>query len=315
MGSAVAEREKQHTRTTTLTLESKAADVTPDLPNPAQNVAEYKKHSLAAHYWGEIPPASQPIRQVAADEAQETFLRGFLDTPTDHAQRNPADWLVSLILHIVIIGAVLLAPLAFTQAIDLHKFQLTYLAMPKPPAPPPPPPAAMQQVPKQMIRQLRTSALTAPAVIPSKILQVKDDNPPDMSAGGVVGGIPGGEIGGVLGGIVGGTQTGPPPPPPAPAAKKTVYRVGGDVKPPRAITIVPPIYSPIARAARAEGVVVVDAIIDEHGDVVQARAVSGPGLLMSAAVQAVAQWKYEPTYLDGTPVAIRMEVHVYFNLH
>jgi len=94
-----------------------------------------------------------------------------------------------------------------------------------------------------------------------------------------------------------------------------VYRVGGDVKPPRAITIVPPIYSPIARAARAEGAVVVDAIIDEHGDVVQARAVSGPGLLMSAAVQAVAQWKYEPTYLDGTPVAIRMEVQVYFNLH
>jgi len=103
--------------------------------------------------------------------------------------------------------------------------------------------------------------------------------------------------------------------PPAPSATKKVYRVGGDVKPPRELKVVPPIYSPIAQMAHLEGVVVIDAVIDEHGDVVEGRAVSGPGLLIPAALNAVMQWKYEPTYLDGTPVAIRMEVQVHFRLH
>lgn len=298
-----------------LTLEVEPPEVASEVPKPTHETAEYKKHSLAAHYWGGIPQTEQPLRYVAAAEAQETFLRGLLDTPTDCRRRNPADWLVSVVLHVLVVGAVLIAPLAFTQAIDLHKFQMTYLAMPKPPAAAPAPrPPAMQQAPKQIVRPIQTAALTAPTLIPKKIAQVKDENLPDVDPGGVIGGIPGGEIGGVLGGIIGGVQNGPAAPPPPPAAKKAVYRVGGDVKPPRAITVVEPIYSPIARQAHVEGVVMIDAVIDEHGDVVEARAVSGPGLLIPAALRAVIQWKYEPTYLDGTPVAIRMEVQVHFSL-
>ena len=91
--------------------------------------------------------------------------------------------------------------------------------------------------------------------------------------------------------------------------------MGGDIKPPRELVRVAPIYSPIAQTARVEGTVEIDAIIDEHGDVVQARAVSGPGLLIASALQAVLKWKYEPTYLDGTPVAIEMKVQVNFHLH
>jgi protein TonB len=60
--------------------------------------------------------------------------------------------------------------------------------------------------------------------------------------------------------------------------------------------------------------VVVSAVIDEHGNVVQARAVSGHPLLIAAALQAVLQWKYEPTTLSGTPVSVQMEVTVHFNL-
>jgi protein TonB len=65
--------------------------------------------------------------------------------------------------------------------------------------------------------------------------------------------------------------------------------------------------------ARIWGVVVVDAVIDERGNVVGTRAVSGHPLLVPAALKAVLQWKYEPTLLNGTPVAVEMEVTVHFN--
>jgi protein TonB len=60
--------------------------------------------------------------------------------------------------------------------------------------------------------------------------------------------------------------------------------------------------------------VVVNAVIDEHGNVVGARALSGHPLLIPAALKAVLQWKYEPTLLNGTPVSVEMEVTVHFNL-
>lgn len=321
MNAPVAENERSHARTATLSLELEPTEVAPEPPKRTQEAGEYKKHSLAAHYWGDIPQSAQPLRYVAAAEAQETILRGLLDTPTDRRQRNPADWLMSVVLHILVVGMVLLIPFVFTQAIDLHNFQLTYLAMPKPPAAAPAPlPPALGQAVRRATRpvQFRPGGLIAPTLIPQRVAVIKDEPAPDINPGGVIGGVPGGESGGVLGGILGGTEHMPAPAAPAgvapPAAKKSVYRIGGKVKPPRAITVVDPVYSPIARAAHAEGVVVIDAFIDEHGDVVEARAVSGPGLLIPAALQAVMQWKYEPTYLDGTPVAIRMEVQVHFSL-
>lgn len=314
MNAPVAEREKQHGTTATVTLELNLPQKASEPAEPAQDASEYKKHSLAARYWGGIGQSKQPMRQVAAAEAQATFLQGMLDMPTDHRQKNPTDWIISLAVHILIVSAIVIAPLAFTQAIDLHAFQLTYLTMPKPPAAAPPPaPAVVQQAARRVFRAVR-SALVAPTLIPRRIEMVKDEPAPDVTEG-VVGGIPGGESGGVLGGILGGTEHGPAAPAIAPPAQKKVYRVGGDVKPPREIKVVPPVYSPIAQQAHAEGVVIIDAVIDDHGDVVEARAVSGPGLLIPEALKAVMQWKYEPTYLDGTPVAIRMEVQVHFRLH
>jgi protein TonB len=78
---------------------------------------------------------------------------------------------------------------------------------------------------------------------------------------------------------------------------------------------VQPPYSPVARAARIEGDVVVDAVIDEHGNVVRAHAISGPDVLIPAALAAVQQWKYAPTYLNGEAVSIGMNVTVQFRLH
>jgi periplasmic protein TonB len=70
----------------------------------------------------------------------------------------------------------------------------------------------------------------------------------------------------------------------------------------------------LAKAARISGKVVIDSVIDTHGDVTQATVVSGPPLLITAALNAVEQWKYQPTLLNGQPVAVDMFVTVTFSL-
>ena len=73
-------------------------------------------------------------------------------------------------------------------------------------------------------------------------------------------------------------------------------------------------YPRLAKDARVQGVVDIDAVIDVHGNVVQARAMDGPGLLIDAALKAVSQWKYEPTYLNGQPYPVDLVIQVTFSL-
>jgi periplasmic protein TonB len=309
---SLQELETGHVRHGSFVLDLSAAPDHAPLARPAQPVEQYKKHSLVASNWGAMPASPRRLRYVAAEEAQETFLHGLLETPTAEDHRSPLDWVISLVIHVAVVAAVIIIPLAFTQSIDFHNLRVTYLSLPRPPAaaPAPRPPELATQ--KRMFHALQPSTITMPTMIPKKVVQFKDEAAPEIEVGGVAGGIEGGETGGVLGGILGGAVG--PTPPPKPAAKKTVYRVGGDVKPPRELLKVPPVYSAIARMAHVEGTVEIDAIIDENGNMVQARAVSGPGLLIASALEAVMKWKYEPTHLDGTPVPIEMRVTVHFSL-
>jgi periplasmic protein TonB len=265
---------------------------------------------------GDPPPKST---NPAHDRERDTFTEALLELPCEYRRRNPVEWVVSFAAHVVIVLALIIAPLFFTQTLNLQAFRTTWLVSPAPPAPPPPPPAAIvQRTVKPVARLMQAGRMMAPSVIPKKILVIKEAPlPPDPGAGvtgGVPGGIPGGQVGGILGGIIGGVLN----PvaaiaPPAPPAKRIV-RVGGNVKPPRPISTPPPVYPAIAKAANIHGTVIIDAVIDIQGNVVQARAVSGPGLLISAALQAVTNWKYEPTLLNGEPTAVEMHVVVNFVL-
>jgi outer membrane biosynthesis protein TonB len=247
-------------------------------------------------------------------KAEETFLKGMLETPWRQGHRSPAEWALSILLHIAIVSTVVLAPLLYTQVIDLRTFQTMLLVAPRPPAAAPPPATVAQRVTKPAIHVLEPKAVMAPAMIPAKIRIVRDEAPPDPGVDGVIGGVPGGASGGVLGGIIGGT-TGAKLAPPPPAVKAgTILRVGGDIKAPREVYKPAPIYPTIAQIAHTQGVVILDALINEHGDVVQAQAIDGPGLLIPAALAAVLKWKYEPTYLDGVAVSIKMHVVVKFTL-
>ena len=288
----------------------------PKIPAPAQPAEYYKSRSLAARNWGALAGSGEGLRQVSAQEAQETFLKNLLDTPTTRGKRSPVHWMLSVGLQAVVVAAVVIIPLTFTQVLDTRDLRATYLELPPPP-PPAPPPSAPNTPARPAVRRITTPTITMPTIVPKRIAEVRSEPAPEIGGTGVPGAT-GGLEGGVLGGVIGGVGGGPPPPPPpasAPPKRTGPYRVGGEVKAPRQIARVDPVYSPVARVAKVEGVVLIDAVIDEHGDVVQAKAISGPPLLMPAALQAVLKWKYEPTYLDGMPVPIEMRVEVGFHLH
>ena len=114
----------------------------------------------------------------------------------------------------------------------------------------------------------------------------------------------------------------PPPPPPAPPTPptpvwnpgETPLRVGGAIKEPKKIKDVRPVYPAIAQEARVQGVVILEIRIDEDGRVADARVIRPVALLDMAALDAVLQWEFEPTLLNGRPVPIIMTVTVNFTL-
>jgi protein TonB len=171
-----------------------------------------------------------------------------------------------------------------------------------------------------------------PTKVPQKVESVASRVPPVPPGGAVRGttnsdpvGGPSGPVGpgtGGVGGPIGGKvpttvvvpdTDEPPPPTPTPAPKpKTI--VSGGVLNGKAISKPQPAYPPIARAARASGVVIVSVTVDESGKVISARAVSGHPLLQQAAVQSAYGWRFSPTMLSGQPVKVNGTITFNFTL-
>ena len=223
---------------------------------------------------------------------------------------------IAYIFEAIIVGMTVLVPLIYTEA--LPKAQLmTFLAAPPPPPPPPPPPAAAP--PPRIFHKLSAEDLMrAPTVIPKTIMQEKQEQPQGAVGvvGGVPGGVPGGQMGGVLGGVIGGVLSAaapPPPPPPKPQAPKRI-RVGGMVESARLIFQPKPEYPPLAKMARIQGTVRLDAIISKDGTIQDLRVLSGHPLLVKSALEAVQRWRYQPTLLNGEAVEVATEIDVNFTL-
>jgi protein TonB len=114
----------------------------------------------------------------------------------------------------------------------------------------------------------------------------------------------------VPGGVVGA----PPPPPPPPPPKDPV-RVGGQIQAPKKTKDVKPVYPTIAQSARVSGIVIIEAVIGQNGKVQDAKVIRSIPLLDNAALDAVKQWEFTPTLLNGEPTAIIMSVTVNFQLN
>lgn len=239
-------------------------------------------------------------------------LGGYGQTGSDPAGRGrravtlPA----SISLHIAAAIALVVVPLLTTDAIPepqtgVRAFLVEPMSVPPPPPPPPAarPAAAPRVEPKPQPQQ---QAFVAPVEVPTEITpeQALDLGGADTgSPDGVEGGVPGG----VVGGIVGGLPDAPPPP-------VTPVRVGGGIREPRRVLVVPPVYPDIAAKARLTGIVVIEATINERGRVVDVSLLQGAPLFSDAALEAVRKWVYTPTLVNGVPTPVIMTVTVHFRL-
>ncbi len=223
--------------------------------------------------------------------------------------------ILSGIVQAGIVVIFVLIPLIYTEALP-KQLLTTFLVAPAPPPPPPPPAAAVQRIVKPVARLIQSGKMMAPTVIPKKVEMIKEEEmPPDVGAVGVVGGVPGGiaggSAGGVLGGIIGGSGGGMPPPP-KPTQQRV--RIGGNVQAAKMIRQIQPAYPQIAKTAHVQGTVILHAIISKDGTVQELQYISGPALLMRSAMDAVRQWKYQPTLLNGEPVEVDTTISVVFTL-
>jgi periplasmic protein TonB len=218
---------------------------------------------------------------------------------------------VSFILEAIVIGVLVLIPLLFTEA--LPKAQLMMALVAPPPPPPPPPPPAEVHVVKKVQTDIINGQLRTPTKIPKKIEMIKEEEspPPMMSGvvGGVPGGVPGGQMGGVMGSIIGSANAAVPK-----MQTPQRVRVSAGVTQGMVIRKVQPTYPAIAKTARVQGQVVLQAAISKEGTIENLRVISGPPLLIQSALDAVRQWRYRPYILNGEPVEVDTTVTVIFSL-
>lgn len=209
---------------------------------------------------------------------------------------------LSLAAHTLVLAGVVVVPLLATDALPALQGRIVYRDF-TPVIPPPPPPPREYQ-PTQVVQPADPGV--PPIDTPRGIAPELPDVPPPVTV----------DVGFVPGGIENGADTLAPPPPPPPARQpelpKTV-RVGV-VKAPAKVHDVAPSYPAIAQAARVQGVVIIQATIGIDGRVVDATVLRSVPLLDVAALEAVRQWRYTPSTLNGQPVAVVMTVTVNFTL-
>jgi periplasmic protein TonB len=213
---------------------------------------------------------------------------------------------VSMAVHVLVVLAVVVIPLLATDVLPLPNHPLeSWMPVAPVPVPPPPPPPAVVSRPVPALVASNPDA--APPVAPTGFAP---DDGLDRTALPQAHHLPPGVIQGEEGGK-GLAEVAPPPPPPP---TREPVRVGPSIKQPSRLVDVRPVYPEVARQARVEGVVIIEAVIGPTGDVQSARVLRSQPLLDEAALAAVRQWKFTPTLLNGVPVPVVMTVTVNFRL-
>lgn len=233
---------------------------------------------------------------------EQTFVQG-------NGGVKPWTLAVSLLGQSSLVGMTLLVPLIYTLEIPLQDLadHIMLIAPAPPPAPPPAPePRARAAAPTPPPSRFEVK-LQAPREIPEDVAVVSDIDiaarMPGPGLGGVMGGVPGGIPGGVLNLTGHGSMDILPPAP---------IRVGGNVQAARLTHRVMPVYPVQASEDRIAGTVRLEAIITRQGTVKELHVVEGHPLLADAAVEAVRQWQYKPTLLNGVAVEVVTLIAVTF---
>jgi protein TonB len=212
---------------------------------------------------------------------------------------------ISIALHLVGLLLILIIPLTANILLPDPAAHLPdYMRV----APmPPPPPALRVRAAAAPSPQPAINPGLAPTVAPSAIVPETGAPGPVPDVGATTDGVPGGI----------GTPAGGPPlvvPPPDPPRPNVPVRVADLPVSPRRIGDARPVYPEIARAARVEGTVILEAVLDTNGRVTQLRVLKSAAMLDQAALDAVRQWRYTPSFYGGHPVSVLMTITVRFQL-
>lgn len=210
-----------------------------------------------------------------------------------------------------IIEGLLLALLVLIPLIHVQALPKSLIVSGIVPPPPVGSPRKSTAPPRAVHRPSLSEAMTAPVTVPAIILPSRTE--PEAPTSAFTAGPPGAVPWGGGNGLPGGFAAPPPETPKPPRAARLT--VGGVVEAARLIYEVRPEYPGLARAARVQGTVRLEAVIDKHGSVESLHVLSGPPLLISSAIQAVARWRYEPTLLNGVAVEVSTEIDVHFTLN
>lgn len=212
----------------------------------------------------------------------------------------------SFLLQAALVAVIILIPYLYPAALPRKFLSVPLIAPPPAPAPQ----MTQRTYAPASPHPIMTLVLTAPSQIPTTITDIVDPAPP----GEIVGSGPGSNPGdGPPGTLFPGVN---PPPMPhvrlAPPAGPV--RLSEGVAAGQLLIPIRPVYPAIAVAARAEGTVVVDAAISTVGHIENVHVVSGPPLLVNAAVGAIRQARYRPYLLNGQPVEVETTISVVFTL-
>lgn len=225
-------------------------------------------------------------------------------------QRRSRSWVTigSIVLHVVALGVIFVLPLTAAVVLPGVRMPLPAVMLASttelPPEPVVTPPTA--ETPS-------LSPDAAPTVAPDTV-SPEVARPAVSSMPPVPGGLPGAAsragYAGMLSAGSAGTGLAPPPPP----RRQAPVRVGGDIDAPARISYTAPVYPQVAIAARLEGTVILEATIDAQGVVQNVTVLRSMPMLDRAAIEAVQQWRYTPTRLNGQAVPVIMTVTVTFSL-
>jgi protein TonB len=208
---------------------------------------------------------------------------------------------VSLFSHamvvLVIIALPLLAPALMPKVFTSNAIPTIVNLVPPSPPPLPKPASDVKPVPVE-------NRDAAPVVAPSEI---RREAPQDLDWQNEPTSVVGGTVTDGVDRIVG-------EPPPSPPVRQQPVPIGGSIRQPQQVRRVEPVYPQIALLARVQGLVIIEATIGADGRVMNARVLRSIAMLDQAALDAVRQWEYMPTLLNGVPVPVIMTVTVNFQL-
>lgn len=209
---------------------------------------------------------------------------------------------LSIVVHLAAIGAAIVVPLLATDVLPEPRRAMEFIEVRPIDIPPPPPPPVRQETQPETPQ---ASPNAAPIEVPVGVApEAEVAPPPPLDPGfSVVEGVP------ILGDATDTTPVLLPPP-----VKGPPVRVGGTISRPERIHYVAPEYPALARAARREGTVILEAVLDTDGSVREARVLRPVALLDEAALEAVRQWRFTPTLLNGEAVPVVLTVTVVFSL-